>query len=49
LQFNGDSVKLCNRCHETEFARTDIHPVGVPLMDAMNGCNETKHARGLPP
>jgi len=35
LQFGGDSIKLCNRCHETEFARTDIHPVGVPLMDAM--------------
>lgn len=35
LQFDGDSIKLCNRCHETEFARTDIHPVGVPLLDAM--------------
>ena len=35
LKFGGDSVKLCNRCHETEFARTDIHPVGVPLLDAM--------------
>jgi predicted CXXCH cytochrome family protein len=35
LQFNGDSVKLCNRCHETEFARTDIHPVDVILTDAM--------------
>jgi predicted CXXCH cytochrome family protein len=35
LQFGGDSIKLCNRCHLTEFARTDIHPVGVPLLDAM--------------
>ncbi len=35
LKFGGDSVKLCNRCHETEFARTDIHPVGVDLLDAM--------------
>jgi predicted CXXCH cytochrome family protein len=35
LQFGGDSIKLCNRCHETEFARTDIHPVGIPLLNAM--------------
>jgi len=35
LQFNGDSVRLCNRCHETEFARTDIHPVGVALTGPM--------------
>ena len=35
LRFNGDSIKLCNRCHETEFARTDIHPVGVPLLEGM--------------
>ena len=35
LQFDGDSIKLCNRCHLTEFARTDIHPVGVPLLDEM--------------
>ena len=35
MKFGGDSVKLCNRCHETEFARTDIHPVGVSLLDAM--------------
>jgi predicted CXXCH cytochrome family protein len=35
LQFNGDSVRLCNRCHETEFARTDIHPVGVVLTAPM--------------
>jgi len=35
LQFGGDSVRLCNRCHETEFARTDIHPVGVALTPPM--------------
>ena len=35
LRFDGDSVKLCNRCHETEFARTDNHPVGVALLEEM--------------
>jgi len=35
LRFNGDSVKLCNRCHETEFARPDVHPVGVALAEGM--------------
>ena len=46
LKFGGDSVKLCNRCHETEFARTDIHPVGVPLLDAMKKtCRKTSHLR----
>ncbi len=35
LRFNGDSVKICNRCHETEFARPDNHPVGVALAEGM--------------
>jgi predicted CXXCH cytochrome family protein len=29
LKFNGDTGKLCNRCHETDYARTDIHPVEI--------------------
>lgn len=36
LKFEGDYLKLCNRCHQTEFARTDIHPVAVELTDIMN-------------
>jgi len=35
LKFDGDSLQLCNRCHETEFARTEIHPVGVQLLPEM--------------
>jgi len=34
-KFEGDNIKLCNRCHQSEFARTDIHPVAVELTDAM--------------
>ena len=26
---NGDINELCNRCHKSQFARADIHPVGV--------------------
>ncbi len=33
LQFEGDSIKLCNRCHMTTFARADIHPVNVIPQD----------------
>lgn len=29
LLFGGDVNSLCNRCHNNEFARTIIHPVGV--------------------
>ncbi len=35
LRFNGDTVQICNRCHETEFARPDVHPVGVALAEGM--------------
>ncbi|MEE8381921.1 MAG: cytochrome c3 family protein [Thermodesulfobacteriota bacterium] len=35
LQFEGDIIKVCNRCHQGEFARTDIHPVAVELTDTM--------------
>ncbi len=35
LKYDGDSVMLCNRCHGTEFARADIHPVGVSLTKEM--------------
>ena len=29
LQENGDINALCNRCHSSEYARSDIHPVGI--------------------
>ena len=49
LKFGGDSVKLCNRCHETEFARTDIHPVGVDLHGGIDGADEEGlHLHALP-
>lgn len=35
LKYEGDDIKLCNSCHETEFARADIHPVGVTLLGEM--------------
>jgi hypothetical protein len=27
--FDGDTIKMCNRCHETEEASANIHPVGI--------------------
>ena len=35
LLFGGDSVALCNRCHTTAFAGTEIHPVGVVMTQSM--------------
>jgi predicted CXXCH cytochrome family protein len=29
LREEGDKNNLCNRCHHSEYARPDIHPVGV--------------------
>ena len=29
LREQGDKIKLCNRCHLAEYARPDIHPVGI--------------------
>lgn len=29
LREKGDKVDLCNRCHLAEYARPDIHPVGI--------------------
>jgi|GEM_PF-217835 len=29
LRDGGDTVKLCNRCHHSEYARPDIHPVEI--------------------
>jgi predicted CXXCH cytochrome family protein len=29
LREDGDRNKLCNRCHGSEYARPDIHPVGI--------------------
>ena len=31
LQYDGDSVRLCNRCHNGESAAAEIHPYGVLL------------------
>ena len=33
--FDGDIVKVCNRCHETEEASADIHPVGISVPPEM--------------
>ena len=33
--FDGDIVQVCNRCHETEEATADIHPVGVEVPPEM--------------
>jgi predicted CXXCH cytochrome family protein len=33
LQFEGDIIQVCNRCHQTDYARTDIHPVAVEPPD----------------
>jgi len=30
LREEGDRNKICNRCHHSDYARTDIHPVGIP-------------------
>jgi hypothetical protein len=29
--FDGDMVKVCNRCHKTEEATADIHPVNIKV------------------
>lgn len=29
LRENGDNIDLCNRCHGSEYARADIHPVRI--------------------
>lgn len=54
LREGGDRIKLCNRCHLSEYARPDIHPVGskptqhiripadLPLQDGQLTC-ETCH------
>jgi hypothetical protein len=31
--FDGDIIKVCNRCHDTEEATADIHPVGMVPSD----------------
>ena len=36
LRFKDDPVQLCNRCHKSEFARADLHPVGIKLSEKMN-------------
>ncbi|MEW6519350.1 MAG: cytochrome c3 family protein [Thermodesulfobacteriota bacterium] len=55
---SGDLNELCNRCHKSEFARADIHPVGLapskqvklptdmPLQDGKLTC-ETCHQSSL--
>jgi predicted CXXCH cytochrome family protein len=55
---NGDLNQLCNRCHKSEFARADIHPVGIipskqvkippdmPLQNGKLSC-ETCHQSSL--
>ncbi len=35
FRFNGDFVKICNRCHETEEATADIHPVNIEVPPEM--------------
>jgi len=35
LRYNGDSIKLCNRCHESDSIKADIHPVDVALTEDM--------------
>ncbi|MFC1856370.1 hypothetical protein ACFL2A_07535, partial [Thermodesulfobacteriota bacterium] len=32
--FDGDIVMVCNRCHATEEATADIHPLGVPPLNS---------------
>lgn len=36
LRFDGDINRLCNRCHNNEFARMIIHPVGVAPSASVN-------------
>jgi len=60
LAENGDINALCNRCHATDFARKEIHPVGIipskhiqippnmPLQNGMLTC-ETCHQSSLQP
>jgi predicted CXXCH cytochrome family protein len=55
---SGDLNELCNRCHKSEFARADIHPVGLtpsnkvkippdmPLQNGKLSC-ETCHQSSL--
>ncbi len=33
--FDGDFVQVCNRCHKTEEATADIHPVNIEVPDDM--------------
>ncbi len=33
---NGDTNGTCNRCHHSEFARTEIHPVGIIPSEKIN-------------
>ncbi|MFC1855636.1 cytochrome c3 family protein [Thermodesulfobacteriota bacterium] len=35
--FDGDFVKVCNRCHDTEEAKADIHPVDIKVPPNMKG------------
>ncbi len=35
LQYGGDAILLCNRCHVSESAPADPHPVGVMPPEAM--------------
>ena len=29
LRFGGDDVAMCNSCHQAEYVKADIHPVGI--------------------
>lgn len=29
LKFGGDDVAMCNSCHQTEYVKGDLHPVGI--------------------
>lgn len=41
LRFRGDSIQICNRCHATQAASSEPHPVGVILPEAMK--RQTTH------
>ncbi|MBU0945773.1 MAG: hypothetical protein KJ804_02110 [Proteobacteria bacterium] len=57
LRHKGDSNALCNRCHASEYARSDIHPVGLkpsqhiripkymPLEDGLLTCTTCHDSR----
>lgn len=57
LRENGDKNLVCNRCHHSEYARPDIHPVNVvpsrhirvpedmPLEDGKLTCNTCHYCR----